>query len=142
MTESPSVPMRISMNLMPLEAAASASESLMGLDALEMSVSPTVKRLKPPPVPETATLTWTSGCSLRNSSATAWVTGKTVEEPSIWIVPLRVAGATGVGVAAARGGDVGVGVESPQAAAKAASAATRSTSPLSLRYLVGIILPP
>ena len=40
--------------------------------------------LKPPPVPETPTVTRISGCSFRNSSATASVIGNTVLEPSTW----------------------------------------------------------
>ena len=75
-----------------------------------MSVSPVVKRLKPPPVPETATLTCTPDCPLRNSSATAWVTGKTVEDPSIWMVPLRDSVAVGVGGVRVVGAESGVGV--------------------------------
>ena len=62
----------------------------MGLDASAMSVSPAVNRLNPAPVPPNPTLILTLGCSLRNSSATATVIGKTVLEPSISIVPLNL----------------------------------------------------
>ena len=44
--------------------------------------------MKPPPLPDTPTFTWTCGASLRNSSATASVIGNTVDEPSISIVPV------------------------------------------------------
>ena len=53
-----------------------------------MVVSPVVNRLKPPPVPETATLGFTPPWSFLNSSATAWVIGSTVLEPSISMAPL------------------------------------------------------
>ena len=62
----------------------------MAREASEMSVSPTVNRLKPPPVPDTPTLTRTLGWILLNSSATASLMGKTVLEPSISTVPLRL----------------------------------------------------
>ena len=52
-----------------------------------MSVSPLQNFWKPPPVPETPTVTRTSGATERNSSATASVTGKTVLEPSIATLP-------------------------------------------------------
>ena len=52
-----------------------------------MSVSPLQNFSKPPPVPETPTVTRTSGATERNSSATASVTGKTVLEPSIATLP-------------------------------------------------------
>ena len=55
-----------------------------------MSVSPTVNRLNPPPVPEMETLACTLGCILLNSSATASEIGPTVLEPSISIAPLKV----------------------------------------------------
>ena len=54
-----------------------------------MSVSPAVKRLKPPPVPETPTFTRTPGCTLLNSSATASEMGYTVLEPSTSMVPVN-----------------------------------------------------
>ena len=54
-----------------------------------MSVSPAQKRLNPPPVPETPTVTWTPrSVRLPNSSAIDSVIGKTVEEPSTWISPV------------------------------------------------------
>ena len=86
-TERPSTATRSSRYSMPLSAAACASESLMGREALLMTVSPTVNLLKPPPVPETPTLTRTLEWILLNSSATASVMGKTVLEPSISNVP-------------------------------------------------------
>ena len=72
---------------MPLSAQASISLCLMGREASEMSVSPLQNFSKPPPVPETPTVTRTSGATERNSSATASVTGKTVLEPSIATLP-------------------------------------------------------
>ncbi|MCY1551259.1 hypothetical protein D9M68_875760 [compost metagenome] len=52
-----------------------------------MSISPRENFFMPPPVPDTPTVTFTSGASARYSSATASVTGYTVEEPSIEIEP-------------------------------------------------------
>ena len=54
-----------------------------------MSVSPAQNFSKPPPVPEVPTVTRTPGFSLWNSSATASVSGATVLEPSMRIVPER-----------------------------------------------------
>ena len=54
-----------------------------------MSVSPAQNFSKPPPVPEMPTVILTSGFSSRNSSAAASVSGPTVLEPSIVIVPER-----------------------------------------------------
>src|SRR3546814_14699619 len=61
----------------------------MCLEALLISVSPRANFLKPPPVPETPTVTRTSGPTFLNSSATASVIGYTVLEPSIVISPER-----------------------------------------------------
>src|SRR5690606_3795559 len=61
----------------------------MGRDALLMSISPRPNFLNPPPVPETPTVTRTSGPTARNSSATASVIGYTVLEPSIVISPVK-----------------------------------------------------
>ena len=47
-----------------------------------MSVSPAQKRSNPPPVPEMPTSTLTPGCTSRNASAAAVVSGPTVLEPS------------------------------------------------------------
>ena len=55
----------------------------MGRDASDISVSPAVNLLNPPPVPETPTFTRTFGYNSLNSSATASETGYTVLEPSI-----------------------------------------------------------
>ena len=76
---------------MPFSCAEAASLSLMGLEASEMSVSPTTNLLKPPPLPEIPTFTRTSGATPLKSSATASVIGATVLEPSISIVPFRLA---------------------------------------------------
>ena len=53
-----------------------------------MSVSPAQKRLKPPPVPEKSTVMSTPLAFLPNSSASASMIGKTVDEPSAEILPL------------------------------------------------------
>ena len=55
-----------------------------------MSVSPAQNFSKPPPVPEMPTVIFTSGFSSRNSSAAASVSGPTVLDPSIVIVPERL----------------------------------------------------
>src|SRR5688500_16588857 len=73
---------------MPFFFASSISLARMGREALEMSISPRPNFLKPPPVPETPTVTLTSGCSALNSSATASVIGYTVLDPSIFISPV------------------------------------------------------
>ena len=86
--ESPSVPTLSSKYSMPFEAAASFSAYLMLLEASEISVSPAVNRLKPPPVPEMPTIGWVLPWSFWNSSATACEIGETVLEPSISITPL------------------------------------------------------
>ena len=62
---------------------------MIGREALERSVSPRQKRSKPPPVPETPTVTCTSGFSLWNRSAAAVVYGPTVLEPSASMRPER-----------------------------------------------------
>ena len=58
---------------MPASLQIVASSSLIGREAFERSVSPRQKRSKPPPVPETPTVTWTSGCWAWNFSAAAVV---------------------------------------------------------------------
>ena len=65
-----------------------SSSSLIARDASEMSVSPAQNFSKPPPVPDWPTVTWTLGCSSLKSSPAASANGKTVEEPSIRIVPV------------------------------------------------------
>ena len=60
---------------------------MIGREASEIIVSPGQNFLNPPPVPETPTEMLTLGCTAVNSSATAWVIGKTVDEPSIKISP-------------------------------------------------------
>ncbi len=61
----------------------------MGRDALDISVSPAQNFLKPPPVPDTPTVTRTSGLAAMNSSAIASEMGKTVLDPSTLTSPLR-----------------------------------------------------
>jgi hypothetical protein len=73
-----------SMYLMPALAQSSISLARIGREAFEMSVSPRQNFLKPPPVPEIPTVTRTLPfLAFWKSSATASVTGNTVEEPSI-----------------------------------------------------------
>ena len=54
-----------------------------------MSVSPAQNTLKPPPVPEVATVTLTPGSTSRKRSAAASVSGATVDEPSTATEPVR-----------------------------------------------------
>jgi len=73
---------------MPFFSQIGASSSfLIGREASEMSVSPAQNFSKPPPVPDSPTVIFTSGCSSLNSSAAACVNGNTVDEPSILISP-------------------------------------------------------
>src|SRR5690606_13142942 len=73
-----------SMYLTPAAAHACISSLRMGREALEMSVSPRQKRLKPPPVPAMPTVTRNLPfLQILNSSATASAIGNTVLEPSI-----------------------------------------------------------
>src|SRR5688572_19570082 len=66
-----------------------ASESRIGRDASERSISPLQKREKPPPVPEIPTVTCTPVApARRKSSAAAVVYGPTVDEPSAVTEPL------------------------------------------------------
>ena len=57
--------------------------------AFETSVSPRPNLANPPPVPLAPTVTRTPEWSRMNSSATASVRGKTVEDPSTRIEPLE-----------------------------------------------------
>src|SRR5687767_15369451 len=68
---------------MPALAQPAISALRIGREAFEMSVSPRQNFLKPPPVPEMPTVTFTC-CffAFWKSSATASVTGNTVLEPS------------------------------------------------------------
>ena len=81
-TAMPSYAMGSSTNPIPAAAHASISRGRMGRDALEMSVSPAQNFSKPPPVPDTPTVTRASGSTRRYSSATASAIGNTVLEPS------------------------------------------------------------
>ena len=85
------------------------SSSSIGREASEMSVSSAQKRSKPPPVPASETVTWTSGFSSLRSSWAAVLIGKTVEEPSTTTLPLapprrRRRPSSRTGVCAAAGG--------------------------------------
>ena len=73
----------------PASSQIVASSSLIGREAFERSVSPRQNRSKPPPVPETPTVTWTPGSWPWNFSAAAVVYGPTVLEPSASIRPER-----------------------------------------------------
>ena len=55
-----------------------------------MSISLAANRLKPPPVPETPTVTRTRGAESLKDSAMASVIGNTVEEPSTLMFPRRL----------------------------------------------------
>ena len=76
-----------------------------------MSVSPAQNFSKPPPVPDWPTVIFTSGFSSLKSSAAAWANGKTVEEPSMAMLPFRLPSAAALPepperlVVAAAGGD-------------------------------------
>ena len=87
-TAMPSLATWTSSYLMPaFSQTGASSSSLIGREAVEMSVSPAQNFSKPPPVPDWPTVTLTSGCSSLKSSPAASANGKTVEEPSIRIVP-------------------------------------------------------
>src|SRR6185436_1649862 len=75
-----------SMNSTPAARHASISDGRMGREALLTSVSPRQNFWKPPPVPDTPTVTRASVCVFWNSSATASLIGNTVLEPSTRIV--------------------------------------------------------
>src|SRR3954447_21102177 len=88
---------------MLLARQAASSSGLIGRDASEISVSPLQNRLNPPPVPEKSTVKSTLPAWLPNSSASASIIGKTVDDPSAVILPLSeprsVPGVYGIGVA-------------------------------------------
>src|SRR5262245_29619047 len=67
----------------------STSAAWIGRDAPVRSVLPTQSFLNPPPVPDTPAVRCTPGCRSRNALAIAVVTGKTVLDSSIVIVPAR-----------------------------------------------------
>src|SRR5215207_10047563 len=66
-----------------------ASSGSISREASLIEVSPTQNFSKPPPVPAWPTVTSTSGFDPLNCSATAWVSGPTVLEPSTRIEPER-----------------------------------------------------
>src|SRR5687768_15054197 len=66
----------------PLCLQAAISDDEIGREASLMSVSPLQNFWKPPPVPDTPTVTRTSWLARWNSSATASLMGKTVLDPS------------------------------------------------------------
>src|SRR4051812_4372785 len=68
-----------------------SSGSSIGREASEMSVSPAQNFSKPPPVPDSPTEMSTPEFSPLNCSAAACANGKTVEEPSILMLPDRLA---------------------------------------------------
>ena len=89
MTDNPSIPILSSAKSIPFAFAFSASEGLISLEALEISVSPMTNLLNPPPLPDTPTKTLVLGNCFLNSSATASETGATVEDPSTSTVPVK-----------------------------------------------------
>ena len=66
---------------MPASLQAAASSSLILREASEMSAPSAQNSLKPSPVPGPVTDTFTSGCTVAKSSATATEMGSTVDEP-------------------------------------------------------------
>ena len=88
-TDNPSIPILSSAKSIPFAFAFSASEGLISLEALEISVSPMTNLLNPPPLPDTPTKTLVLGNCFLNSSATASETGATVEDPSTSTVPVK-----------------------------------------------------
>ena len=86
-TDSPSLATWTSSYLMPLLSQAAVSSASIARDASEMSVSPAQNFSKPPPVPEVPTVTRTPEFCSWNSSAAASLSGATVLEPSMLIVP-------------------------------------------------------
>src|SRR5215207_2756291 len=72
---------------MPLLSQAAVSSASIPRDASEMSVSPAQNFSNPPPVPEVPTVTRTPEFCSWNSSAAASLSGATVLEPSMLIVP-------------------------------------------------------
>ena len=76
---------------MPASSNKAISSSLIGREALLMSVSPAMNFSNPPPVPDTPIVAFTSGLAIENSSATPSIIGNTVEDPSTKTVPLPVA---------------------------------------------------
>ena len=72
-----------------------------------MSVSPAQNFTKPPPVPLSATGTWTPEFAVWKSSATSSAIGKTVLEPSIVTVPLSAPPPVGGAAVDAAGGAAG-----------------------------------
>ena len=71
----------------PFSSQIAISSSLIGREALEMSVWPRQNFSKPPPVPEVATETFTAEFTPLNSSLAADVRGSTVDEPSAMTSP-------------------------------------------------------
>ena len=60
---------------MPVSSHTATSSSSIGREASEMSVWPWQKTSKPPPVPASPTVTWTSGFSSLSSSWAATLIG-------------------------------------------------------------------
>ena len=100
-----------------------------------MSVSFTQNFLNPPPVPEMPTGTRTSGNCFWNSSATAWVMGPTVLEPSTRTVPEMgpAGGVTSTITPFVTATSLLAACVSPQAASTAAPAAARDPNPAARR---------
>src|SRR5215510_3636336 len=74
------------MNSMPAARQAAISVGRIGRDALLTSVSPRQNFWKPPPVPDTPTVTRAPAWVFWNSSATDSLIGNTVLEPSTRIM--------------------------------------------------------
>ena len=73
----------------PFSQTGTSSFSSIGREASAMSISPAQNFSKPPPVPDSPTVTLTFGFSPWKPSAAAWANGKTVLEPSMAMLPDR-----------------------------------------------------
>ena len=144
-TVRPSMATGSSMKSTPAPPQRSTSSCLTGREASLMSVpSVTQNFLKPPPVPDSPTVTLTlPPVSLPNSSPTASEMGKTVLEPSMAISPPRPAYGSPVGapadtVAAAVGVGPGVVVapawQATAMSRRAALSAAKRARPITFNF--------
>ena len=131
-----------SIHSIPFAAQSSASLSLIGRDASEMSVSPEQNSAKPSPVPGPSTEIATPGFAAENFSALTAEMGSTVEEPEITTLPSRSPEGVSVAAVVSVPAVVVVGSassSSPQAAATSASASNSATTRPNLRD-IGLVL--
>ena len=85
----PSIPIFSSMYSTPPSAQRVTSSSAMVREASAMSISPAHSRPNPSPVPGPSTKPVTSVCVAVKASNTWLLMGSTVEDPEIWMSPLR-----------------------------------------------------